>query len=126
MPKQLVTVDATLEFEFKNESAKKAFDFLLGSFVEDYMRRRLPLEWSGWRTFNEIVKRGNVSMKSVYGGEGRHGPAISELEHRGLVETRIFSGERGRGGNISKVRLLYEKETIRRKIDERVSKVGKK
>ena len=36
------------------------------------------------------MKRGNVSLKSVYGGEGRHGPAISELEHRGLVEPEFF------------------------------------
>jgi tetratricopeptide (TPR) repeat protein len=126
VPMQQASVGAPVEFEFKTESAKRAFDFLLSSFVEDYMRRRLPLQWSGWRTFNEIVKRGNVSMKAVYGGGGRHGHAISELEHRGLVETRVFSGERGRGGNISKVRLLYEKETIRRKIDERVTKSGKK
>jgi len=122
---QQATIDNPLEFEFKTESAKKAFDFLLSSFVEDYMRRRLPLEWSGWRTLNEIVKHGKVSMKAVYSIKGGKGQAIFELEHRGIAETRIFSGERGRGGNISKVRLLYEREVVRRKIDERVAKPGK-
>ena len=115
-----------VEFEFKTEVARKAFDFLIGAFVEDYMQRRLPVEVSGWRTLMDVVKHGRISRRMVYGDGGYHGRAISELERRGLVEIRIFPGERGRGGRILKLRVFYEKETIRRSIDERVMRVGKK
>jgi hypothetical protein len=47
---------------------------------------------------------------------------MSELERRGIVESRIFPGERGRGGNIWKVRIPYDKEIIKRHVDERVMK----
>ena len=39
-----------------------------------------------------------------------------------LVETRFFPGERGRGGNIMKLRICYEKEPVKRHIDLRVAK----
>jgi len=110
-----------IDFEFKTESAKNAFDYLIGSFVLDYMKRRLPLEWSGWRTLMEIVKHAGVSRHSIYGDGRCRGRAISELEHRGLVETRIFPKERGRGGKITKVRIFYERETVKRRIDQEIS-----
>jgi hypothetical protein len=110
-----------IDFEFKTEPAKKAFDYLTGSFVLDYMKRRLPLEWSGWRTLMEIAKHAGVSRHSVYGDGRSRGRAISELEHRGLVETRIFPKERGRGGKITKVRIFYERETVKRRIDQEIS-----
>lgn len=50
------------------------------------------------------------------------GIATSELEKRGLVDDRVFLGERGRGGRIFKIRLAYEKETIKRYIDQLVMK----
>jgi len=125
LPAQPVPAGALLEFDFKTKEAKKAFDYLLGSFAEDYMRRRLPLEWSGWRTINEIKKQTRLPARAVYGTASHHGHAISELVHRGIAEARVFSGERGRGGNISKLRICYEKETVRRKVDEKIMKTGK-
>ena len=110
-----------IDFEFKTEPAKKAFDYLIDSFVLDYMKRRLPLEWSGWRTLMEIVKHASVSRHSIYGDGRSRGRAISELEHRGLVETRIFPKERGRGGKIMKARIFYERETVKRRIDQEIS-----
>jgi hypothetical protein len=67
----------------------------------------------------EIVKDGKVSTYSVY-GEGRRGTALIELERRGLVETRIFPGERGRGGKILKARVCYDKDPVKRQVDRRV------
>jgi len=115
-----------LEFEFKTDSAKRVFDFLLNAFVQDYMRRRLPLEWSGWRTLMEIAKHAKVSRHSLYGDGTSRGRAISELEHRGFVEVRIFPKERGRGGKISKFRVFYEKETVKRRIDQEISTPSRK
>jgi hypothetical protein len=125
-PQTEKTEDAKLKFEFKTKSANEAFDFLLSSFVQDYMNRRFPLELSGWRTFMNVVKNARISKRSVYGANGLNGRAISELERRGLVEIRVFPGERGRGGLIQKVRVSHEKETIARLVDERVMKSGKK
>jgi tetratricopeptide (TPR) repeat protein len=115
-----------LEFEFKTPSAKKAFDFLISAFIQDYMRRRLPLEWSGWRTLMEIVKHTGLSRHSVYGNESSRGLAILELEKRGLIEARVFPKERGRGGKITKVRVFYEKEIIKRRIDQEICNPNRK
>ncbi len=75
---------------------------------------------------DEIVKHGKVSRSSVYGASGRRGLAISELERRGLVEERVFLGERGRGGKIVKIRICYEKETIKRHVDHGIMKIKEK
>jgi len=121
-----VTVHPKLTFEFKTATAQRVFDFLVSAFLEDYMRRRISLETSGWRTLMQIVKQGKVPKSSVYGTGGRRGQAISELERRGLVETRVFPGERGRGGKILKIRISYEKETVKRHVDQHVMKIKEK
>ena len=105
-PDQIKPVKA----EFKSETARKAFDFLTNAYNEDYLQKKLPPERSGWRTLNEIVKRGHVSKYSMYGMSGRSGEAKAELEHLGLVESRFFFGERGRGGRILKLRICCEKQ----------------
>jgi len=35
----------------------------------------------------------------------------------------VFPGERGRGGRITKLRLAYEKETLKRYVDKLVRKI---
>ena len=107
-------------FEFKSEVAQKAFSFLVKAFAEDYVRLKLPREKSGWRTLMDLVKEGNVSQYSVYGFAGHQGRVLSELKRSSLVEARVFLGERGRGGKILKLRVVYEKETVRRLIDSTV------
>ena len=117
-----VRVQPLLAFRFRTKAAQKVFDYLIKAFVEDYMTRRLFLEKSGWRSLMQIVRKTKISRSSVYGAKGHRGPAISELERRGLVETRVFPGERGRGGRIIKTRIFYEKETIKRYVDKKVMK----
>jgi len=117
-----IAVHPKLTFEFRTETAKDAFNYLISAFVEDYMKRRISLEKSGWRTLMDIIKHGKVSRSSVYAASGGRGPAVSELERRGLVEARVFPGERGRGGKILKMRIYYEKETVKRYIDQHIMK----
>ncbi len=117
-----VTIHAPLSFKFKTDAARMVFDYLVHAFVKDYMSRRLFIEEAGWRSMVQIVKNACVSFRSVYGNGRRRGSAISELERRGLIETRIFSGKRGRGGKITKVRISYAKETIKRYIDAKVAR----
>lgn len=112
-----------LSFEFKSVDAQKIFSYIVNAFIKDYMRKRLVLEKSGWRTRMDVVKHANVAKSCVYNGHGGIGSAISELARRGLVEIRVFPGERGRGGRITKLRLAYEKEILKRYVDELVRKV---
>jgi len=119
-------VHSLLAFRFRTEAAQTVFNYLIKVFVKDYMRRRLSLEKSGWRSLMQIVKDARVSKYSLYGARGRQGPAMSELERRGLVETRVFPEERGRGGEIVKTRISYEKETVKRYVDKQVMKNAEK
>jgi hypothetical protein len=120
-----VTVHPPHAFRFEAKDAQSTFDYLTKAFVKDYMRRRLPLEKSGWRSRMQIVKNAKISKSSVYGARGRQGRAMSELESRGLVETRVFPEERGRGGKIIKTRISYEKEPVKRYVDKQVIKKEK-
>ncbi len=114
-----------ISFEFGSEAAGKAFSYVIDAFIEDYMRQKLSLEMSGWRTMVDIMKRGGVPKSGVYSAHGGMGGAISELEKRGLVEVRVFPGERGRGGRILKVRAACGKETVKRHIDQVVARKEK-
>ena len=118
----LAGADERLFFEFGSEAAEKVFSYIIDAFIEDYMRQKLSLEKSGWRTFMDAIKEGGVPKSSVYSTHGGMGSAISELEKRGLVEIRFFPGERGRGGRILKMRAAYEKEIIKRYVDRLVMK----
>jgi hypothetical protein len=111
-----VSENMPYELEFISEAERKAFNYLINAFVDDYKRMRKPLEQSGWRTLMEIVRRSGITKHSVYGFSGKRGHAIAALEHARLVEARVFSGERGRGGKILKLRIAYENETVRNQI----------
>ena len=118
--------EASFNLKFTTDAAEKAFGYLVDSFVLDYMRRRLSLDWSGWRTLMEIVKGVGISKRSVYGDGKYRGRAIIELKKRGLVEARVFPEERGRGGQILKIRVPYDRDIVKRLVDFRVVEAGKK
>lgn len=96
--------------------ASAVFDYLAKSFIEDYTANKLAIEQSGWRSRTVIAKATGSSKASLYGEQGRFGPMLKELISSGLVETRFFPGERGRGGEIIRVRVAYEKELVKRLI----------
>jgi hypothetical protein len=58
----------------------------------------------------------------LYGSGDRKGKVFLELKKRGLVEARFFPGERGRGGHILRIRVSYDKEIIKRQIDNGILK----
>ena len=118
-PKEKMLVETKpAKLEFKSEAAQKAFDFLVKAFVEDYFRKRLPKERSGWRTLMSIVKETSVSFYSMYGSGKHHGYAAAELERLGVIEFRIFFGERGRGGRVLKLRVDPENENIKNYVNQ--------
>ncbi|PVX23276.1 MAG: hypothetical protein CW691_11090 [Candidatus Bathyarchaeum sp.] len=117
-PKEEMVVETKPDkIEFKSEAARKAFDFLVRAFVEDYFQKRLPKDRSGWRTLMDIVNQAKVSRYSMYGSSDHRGLATKELDNLGIVEARFFFGERGRGGKILKLRVSSEKEIVKQHID---------
>ena len=115
---EVVVETEPAKLEFRSEAAQRAFDFLVKAFVEDYFRRRLSKERSGWRTLMDIVKETPVSHYSMYGSGKHHGYAAAELERLGVVEFRIFLGERGRGGRVLKLRVDPENENIKNYVNQ--------
>ena len=107
---------------FTSTRAEALFDHSVKCFIEDYMVEKMPLEQSGWRSLNEVSKHLMVSGESLLGRNGAYGPSVRELISRGLIEARIFKGQRGRGGNVVKVRLAYDKEPVKRYVDRTVLK----
>jgi tetratricopeptide (TPR) repeat protein len=95
----------SIHHQFESELTRKAFDFLISAFRDDYYTRKLAPEECGWRTLMEVVRNGRVSMNSMYGRSGRGGKVKLEMIRAGLIEARSFQGERGRGGNILRIRI---------------------
>jgi hypothetical protein len=98
-------------------SASKVFDYLVKAFVEDYMRRKLQFEQAGWRSIPQLAKETRLSRSSLYGTAARYGRPISDLLTGGLIESRITTGHRGRGGDAVKLRIAYDKEPVKRHVD---------
>jgi hypothetical protein len=112
-----VTVKPRPSFEFRVKSAEAILSFLASSYFEDN-EKKMPLDRCGWRSLADVMKNGNVPRSSVYRVGGGRGKAIAELEKRGLIEAKVISGERGRGGIILKLRICYEKEDIKRYVHQ--------
>jgi len=104
---------AHIAIEFQNEASRSAFDYLLSSFVEDSTRRKIPSENAGWRTLMDVIKHTGITKHSAYKSSRGRGRPISELERLGLIESKIFLGERGRGGRITKVRVAYNNQAVK-------------
>jgi len=108
--------------EFKLEGARKLFDFIVKCFIDDYMVDRLYLEQSGWRSLNEISAKTGIPRNSLYARNGVPGPPVKELRTRGFLEFRVFKQVRGRGGEVTKVRIAYDKEPVKRYVDAAILK----
>ncbi len=107
-------------WKFKNENASSVFNHLADAFVKDYMVQRLDPERSGWRSLVDVGRETGIPLSSIYGKRGGIGLALEELIKRGLIQSRIFTGERGRGGEITRVRVAYDKEPIRDFVTQKI------
>jgi len=58
-----------------------------------------------------------IPRASLYGEHGNYGAMMKELLARGLVEMRVFTGQRGRGGEVTRARVAYDKEPVKRYVD---------
>jgi tetratricopeptide (TPR) repeat protein len=99
--------------EFQYQNSRSAFDYLIRSFVEDLTHRKVPLESAGWRTLMDVAKNTPLTKYSLYESSNDKGKPLTELERLGLIESKYFTGERGRGGRIIKIRVTYDNQTIK-------------
>jgi predicted ATPase len=102
-----------LVIEFRSQASRSAFDYLIRSFVEDSTRRKVSFESAGWRTLMDVVKNTQVTKYSLYESSRGKGKPLSELERLHLVESKHFIGERGRGGRVIKIRVVYNNQIVR-------------
>ena len=69
----------------------------------------------------DIVETLQIPKAQIY-GDARYGHtfgrSLEDLVKRGLVEYRIVPGVRGRGGNVMKVRVAYDKEPVKKLVNE--------
>jgi TolB-like protein/pimeloyl-ACP methyl ester carboxylesterase/tetratricopeptide (TPR) repeat protein len=113
------------EFEFNSDRSKVIFDQLASDFVRDYLSLNFMEEKSGWRTIVELARETGIPLSSLY-SKARGGAApFRELWKRGLIEMRLSPGERGRGGEVTKIRIAYTKAPIRNHV-EHLARVVKK
>jgi tetratricopeptide (TPR) repeat protein len=98
------------KLEFISEQSKKVLNYLTKASDEDYHMRLFPKEKSGWRSLMQIVKESQVTKHSMYGQTGQNGEVVAELRRLRLVDAKVFGGERGRGGNILKLRVVTQEQ----------------
>ncbi len=108
------------EFRFDTERSRKVFQYMIKEFLIDYMSKRIYVDKAGWRTLVQIVREVRIPRSALYGPRGRDGPVLAELERRGLVESRIFPKERGRGGAVKRVRVAYDNAIVKRIVERSV------
>jgi len=114
--------------ELSHEPAPKVIisspilEHLAREFIEDYTKRRLAHEHSGWRTLTSISKSLKVPRSHFY-GERRWGHVYAKpletLLKSDIVECRTFPGERGRGGHIMKARLAINSDIAKLYLEEK-------
>lgn len=102
-------------FGFQSDRAEKIFAYLLKSFVDDHVVEKLSAESSGWRSLVEIAEGVGLSKTSLYSLEGVG--SMRELSRRGVIERKTLTGQRGRGGKVSRSRIAYGKGFVKEYVD---------
>ena len=109
---------------FKNRKAQQVFDALSEAFVYDREVRRLAQDRAGWRSLVQVCGATGFSPSSLYPRRGTVNPVMGELASRGLIETRVDPGARGRGGVAMRVRIAYDQPEVRARIVSRGPATG--
>ena len=112
---------STGSFEFRTDKAARIFDHLVKVFELDYMTKRFARDDSGWRTLGDIAKDMRISASIVYSkSKNQLSPPIQELLQRSLVERRFFHNERGRGGEVMRLRIAYDNDFVKTYFEQKI------
>jgi predicted ATPase/class 3 adenylate cyclase len=108
--------------EFTNQTCRMTFDYLVESFVEDYAIKNFNPQSSGWRTLRDIAKNTGVPASSLYfrAVSGGSDSTLNNLLAFKIVEAKTFKGERGRGGEVTRYRISYDKNEVKSYADEMI------
>lgn len=116
-PAREEAADRVLTFE--NPRAAKVFESLVRAFMEDTRTKRFPEREAGWRSLVQVARETALAPSSLYPRRGGVNPIMGELTSRGLVETRVVPGARGRGGITLRVRLAVDRAAVREHVQQR-------
>jgi class 3 adenylate cyclase/tetratricopeptide (TPR) repeat protein len=108
--------------KLSNQTSRITFDYLIDSFVDDYSVKNQSPQSSGWRTLREIAKHTGVPVSSLYfrAVSGGPGSALTDLLASKSVESKTFKGERGRGGEVTRYRISYDKNEVKTYLDQMI------
>jgi len=122
MPSSPTFIHAKLALEFKfDETEKQAiFTCLVKAFIYDYMVLKSREDQSGWRTLPQIIHECKLPSFSVYSRKGGVSTKLEELSKRGLIDKRVSVGERGRGGEVLRIRVAYDRDVIKSYVNEKI------
>lgn len=109
---------APIEF-LADEKRRKIFLFLVRAYLQDSVVNKLPHVNCGWRTLGAIERETGIPASFLYGKSRGMGPTLRDLIKSKLVESAIFSGQRGRGGEVTRVRIAYETNPVAKEYVER-------
>jgi len=116
-----IKIEPSLEFRFETENSRNLFNYLVDAYIEDYGIKKMNPEKAGWRSLFEIAHGMHIPISTTYSQSRTSGagPALIELEKSGLIETRVFSGSRGRGGEVRRIRIRHDKESVRNYVERK-------
>ena len=102
-------------FGFQSEQSERIFDYLLKSFVNEHFVEKHSADSSGWRSLVAIAQGIGVAKTSLYSAAAS-GP-LRELLRKGVVERKVLTKQRGRGGRVTRTRIAYEKGFVKEYVD---------
>jgi adenylate cyclase len=91
----------------RTPNASRFLEFLKEAYARDDEVERVPLDRCGWRSLGQIAQGTGLPTKSFYGKKPRDsGTELDQLIKDRMIEIRYFKGERGRGGEVVRFRIL--------------------
>lgn len=91
----------------RTPNASRLLEFLKEAYTKDDEVERIPLDKCGWRTLGQIADGTGLPTRPLYGKKpGESGAELKQLVKDRLIEVRYFKGERGRGGEVIRYRIL--------------------
>jgi tetratricopeptide (TPR) repeat protein len=100
---------------FQNKEGALVYETLVTEFMQDLLFNKLEIDKCGWRSLSRLCRELKLSKNMVYGkGRRTSTPLLNDLLSSGSVESKLFAGERGRGGEVLKIRIVFGKTALSR------------
>ena len=95
----------------ENPRATQLLEFLKAAYIQDDEVERVPLDRCGWRSLVQVAKGTGLPANSFFGKKpGEVSEDIQKLIKQHLIDVRYFKGERGRGGEVARFRIVNPRQ----------------